>query len=238
MIRFESEKIGDRVIGKIVGALLLILIIPVLADGDSRLDRGMLVIGKDLIGMMIAPKLTAASSSPDPAVRIAVEHGVAPQLVKSLIRAESNGDPTAVSPKGAMGLMQLMPETAKENGVSNPFDPISNIHGGVRYLKRLLEQFSGDVSLALAAYNAGPEKVRKYQGIPPYPETRKFVQKVKKGVAETSPDPIRISAGQNAPKRDFPLETISGKISFHGSPRELALFLRKVQPAEATEQNK
>ncbi len=205
----------------------MMLMIPGLAQADSRSDnRGMLVIGKDLIGMM-APK-----SSQDPAVRIAAEQGVAPRLVKSIIRAESNGDPAAVSPKGAMGLMQLMPDTAREYQVSNPFDPVANIRGGVRYLKKLLEEFSGDLSLALAAYNAGPGKVRKYQGVPPYPETRQFIQRVKDGFSGTGQE---ISAEQNTSKGVFPLEKISGKISFHGSPRELALFLKSIKTIEATE---
>ncbi len=205
----------------------MMLMIPGLAQADSRSDnRGMLVIGKDLIGMM-APK-----SSPDPAVRIAAEQGVAPRLVKSIIRAESNGDPAAVSPKGAMGLMQLMPDTAREYQVSNPFDPVANIRGGVRYLKKLLEEFSGDLSLALAAYNAGPGKVRKYQGVPPYPETRQFIQRVKDGFAGTGQ---AASAEQNPSKGVFPLEKISGKISFHGSPRELALFLKRIKAIEAAE---
>ncbi len=222
-------------IGKITGFLILMLMIPGLAKADPGSDRGMLVIGMDLIRMMIAPRSTALPPPADPAARIAAEHGVAPQLVKSIIRAESNGDPSAVSSKGAMGLMQLMPQTAKEYGVSNPFDPVANIRGGVRYLKRLLEDFSGDVSLALAAYNAGPEKVRRYKGIPPYQETQQFVQKVKRDASAAEPMPDLSSAEQNPPKRSFPLEIISGKISFHGSPRDLALFLKRVQPTKAME---
>lgn len=106
------------------------------------------------------------------------QYGIDPKLVQAVIRVESNFDPQALSPKGAQGLMQLMPQTARELQVFDPFSPRDNIVGGARYLRHLLDLFNQDVSLALAAYNAGPEKVNLYRGIPPYVETRTYVQKV------------------------------------------------------------
>jgi soluble lytic murein transglycosylase-like protein len=99
-------------------------------------------------------------------------------LIKAVIKAESDFDHKAVSHKGAQGLMQLMPDTAQEMRVGDPFNPEENIFGGTRYLGLLLERFKNDLKLALAAYNAGPEVVEAYQGIPPYPETRTFVKRV------------------------------------------------------------
>ena len=107
------------------------------------------------------------------------KHGVDSSLIKAVIRAESDFDKHAVSSKGAQGLMQLMPETAKELEVGDSFDPKENIHAGVLYLKRQLKNFQNDVSLALAAYNAGENAVRRYgHRIPPYKETRTFVDRV------------------------------------------------------------
>jgi len=101
-------------------------------------------------------------------------------LVKAVIKVESDYQPRIVSKKGAQGLMQLIPETAKLLNVNNPFDPSENIRGGSAYLRRMLDLFDNDVELALAAYNSGPSTVKRYGGIPPYNETRNYVKKVKR----------------------------------------------------------
>ena len=114
--------------------------------------------------------------------RIAAEQSVPAELLHSVIQVESNYNPGAVSPKGAQGLMQLMPETARRFGVPNSFDPVENIQGGAKYLKYLLELYKGDYPRALAAYNAGEKAVAKYGGIPPYVETRNYVTQVQSRV--------------------------------------------------------
>src|SRR5574341_2024556 len=101
-----------------------------------------------------------------------------PALVKAIIRAESNFDPFALSRKGAQGLMQLMPRTAGRYAVGNAYDPEANIRGGVRYLRSLHDMFPGQLPLVLAAYNAGENAVLRYDGIPPFPETRDYVARV------------------------------------------------------------
>jgi soluble lytic murein transglycosylase-like protein len=109
---------------------------------------------------------------------VAARHGVAADLVEKVIRVESAFNPRAVSNKGAQGLMQLMPRTASSLGVRDVFDPRENIDGGVRHLRYLLDKYPGNVSLALAAYNAGEKAVDQYGGIPPYAETQQYVQKI------------------------------------------------------------
>jgi soluble lytic murein transglycosylase-like protein len=109
---------------------------------------------------------------------VAPEYRLEPALVLAVMAAESNFDPAAVSPKNAQGLMQLIPETARRFGVRNVLDPAQNIRGGMAYLRWLLAYFEGDLSLALAAYNAGEGAVERYLGVPPFAETRNYVLKI------------------------------------------------------------
>jgi len=118
--------------------------------------------------------------------KYARQYGVDEDLVWAVIRQESGFNPAALSPKGAMGLMQLMPGTAAQMGVSDAFDVEQNIAGGIKYLDYCLNQFNRNVPLALAAYNAGPENVVKYQGCPPFPETRNYVANILQAYANES----------------------------------------------------
>jgi soluble lytic murein transglycosylase len=108
----------------------------------------------------------------------AKKYDLEPSLIKAVIKVESDWDSSAVSRKGAQGLMQLMPSTAKNMNVKNPYNPEDNINGGAKYLRLLLDKFDGDLSLALAAYNAGPGRIEEHGGIPPITETRKYVDRV------------------------------------------------------------
>ena len=111
-------------------------------------------------------------------LQVASRHNIDPALVKAIIMVESGYNPNAISKRGAKGLMQLMPSTAEALGVEDVFNPEQNISGGVRYFKRLVNRFDGDVKLALAAYNAGSKIVRQYQGVPPYKSTHYYIEKV------------------------------------------------------------
>lgn len=134
---------------------------------NEIVDRGEVVEEQQLLPQLRSVIGPAAS-----------KYDLDPNLVAAVIWTESSGDPNAVSVKGARGLMQLMPETAKELGVTRIMDPGQNVDGGTRYLRQLMDQHNGDLQLALAAYNAGPGAVARYGGIPPYRETQHYVQKV------------------------------------------------------------
>jgi Rod binding domain-containing protein len=165
MIDHEGGKAGKRNTADGVGRFIPLAderrVIPIVPDEAS-------VTGKEVV----APDIDRHIA------RAARRHGVSPALVRAVIRAESGGDAHAVSPKGAKGLMQLLDTTASDMGVQNVFDAEENIEGGTKYLGMLLRRFSGDIRMAVAAYNAGPGAVDRYGGVPPYSETVRYVDRI------------------------------------------------------------
>ncbi|MGB9716285.1 MAG: transglycosylase SLT domain-containing protein [Thermodesulfovibrionales bacterium] len=148
----------------------------------------------------------------------ATKYNIDPLLVKAVIKTESNWNEWAVSRKGAIGLMQLMPATAREMNVNNPFNPEENIEGGVKYLRYLLERFNGDLTLALAAYNAGPKWVEKFGFIPPISETKEYVRKVLSLYNDSTFLPAKASeSGQNNSEKIYKIVLQDGTVLFTNS---------------------
>ncbi len=185
--------------------------------------RGGAYAGARTVLAHVSPQPAASHSSPAAAPRqlgplirqAARRHGVSPDLIRAVVAVESGFDPRAVSPKGARGLMQLMPATAAELNVDNVYDPAQNLDAGTRHLRGLLDRFDGDLRLALAAYNAGSEAVRRHGGVPPYPETREYVHKVLQRLADGG-------SGQSGPRNLTPYRDSRGHLVLSNVPRPAA----------------
>jgi hypothetical protein len=174
-----------------------------------------------LVASAIQPAKADNASLPPPEINDLVEqtanrHQIDPQLVHAIIKVESEYDPKAVSAKGAMGLMQLIPETASRFGVENPFNPKENIEGGVSYLKYLLDLYRGDLSLSLAAYNAGEGAVQRFGGIPSFTETRDYVRRVT-NIYQSAPPQSGTNAAGNKPQVSAITHYVDGRGVVHYS---------------------
>lgn len=156
-------------------------------------------------------------STVDDVIKAASEkHRIDRALIESVIHAESSFNPNAISPKGARGLMQLMPTTAAALGVGDAFDPQANVDGGTRYLQQLLIKYNNDLAKALAAYNAGPHRVQQYNGVPPYRETHQYVSRVitefnRKKLAEAGAQPVASKQATKKPAKSAAGSTSSGQ---------------------------
>ncbi len=186
--------------------------------------RGGAYAGARTVPAHVSPQPAASHGSQAAAVprqlgplirQAARRHGVSPDLIRAVVAVESGFDPRAVSPRGARGLMQLMPATAAELNVYNVYDPAQNLDGGTRHLRGLLDRFDGDLRLALAAYNAGSEAVRHHGGVPPYPETREYVRKVLQRLAHGG-------SGQSGPRNLTPYRDSRGHLVLTNMPQPAA----------------
>ena len=176
------------------------------SDSGLRASQGR---ASDLNSPLLAR--TARNGAPGPRIdldevvnAVSGRYRLDPDLVSSVIKAESGFNVRAVSPKGAQGLMQLMPDTASKLGVPDAFDPQANVEGGTRYLRELLERYNFDLVKALAAYNAGPLRVEQYGGVPPYYETRAYVARIVKDFNKKKKAQQQSAAGQQSSKQDRP----------------------------------
>lgn len=172
---------------------------------------------KDTTPVRPTPRPAAPSQDVNAAVSAAsVRHQLDSDFINSVIHAESGFNPRAVSPKGAQGLMQLMPGTASKLGVENPFDPTANVNGGTQYLRELLDYYHGDMAKALAAYNAGPQRVARYHGLPPYRETHAYVARIIREYNRKKLAEQKAQARKKRPSRSRDRQTVSNPTRVHG----------------------
>jgi len=210
--------------------------------GTTRLyldakDEGFVDVQSERVsGYELVPEVPVQAAGQPPTLpehiaKAGFESGIDPDFIHSVVQAESGYNPKAVSPKGAQGLMQLMPATAARLGVRDAFDPADNLDGGSRYLRELLLRYNGDALKALAAYNAGPESVEKYNGVPPYRETRSYVTRVindfnrRKLAASNKPEgskqsraPLRSAKAGSKPHRVDGARHAASKQAGHSAP--------------------
>lgn len=174
------ERVGDRVLLHMQGG-----IVSVAAEELLRIEP------EEVFQPVVAPIVPEDDSPTAPYSDLikaaAAKYSLDPKLLECVMAAESNFNPRAISSKNALGLMQLLPETAQRMAVKNPFDPAQNIEGGARYLRLMLDRFSGNLTLALAAYNAGPDKVTLYGGVPPFRQTIDYIRRVTQRLAKSAP---------------------------------------------------
>ena len=167
----------------------------------GKLVRSVIVTAKPVAARIAAEAAVSPRGINEAIKAISATQSLPPELVHSVIKVESNYNPLAISPKGAQGLMQLMPATARRFGVANAFDPVDNIQGGAKYLKYLLDLYKGNYELALAAYNAGEGAVEKYGAVPPYPETLNYLVQVGRQFQKNSTAAASGRARPQLPKR-------------------------------------
>lgn len=191
----------------VVAVLLLAATLPALAEVKvvTRDDGRKVIVNESSSqrARRLSSRLTSLAAGSDIARLIDIyarHYGLSSRLVQAVVQVESGYNPRALSSKGAMGLMQLMPGTATELGVRNAYDPEQNIKGGTRYLRQQIDRF-GDLRLALAAYNAGPGAVSRYDGIPPYRETQRYVEKVLALYGNSAPQHLQEHARDRARQR-------------------------------------
>lgn len=202
---------------RVISALIALLIVPTVASADTSRDARAgsgiqvktLADGTRMIfneNKVQRARRTSSRLLPVPTAndldtiirKHALAQGLSPRLVQSVIQVESGYNVKALSNKGAIGLMQLMPATARDLGVRDPWNPDQNVSGGTRYLSQQLDRFDGDLTLALAAYNAGPGAVERHGGVPPYQETQRYVEKVLGLYQKNPPKLLREYAEQRA----------------------------------------
>jgi len=198
--RMVSVVSADRRTGKLVRSVIA----TTRHDAPGKLDQP--PAAQPAVKANPAPAVSPDAIA-DAVERAATQHSLPPQLIRSVIKVESNYNPGAVSPKGALGLMQLIPATAQRFGVSNVFDAADNIQGGARYLRYLLDLYGGDYPLALAAYNAGEGAVAKYGTVPPYPETQNYLKLVARQLRAGQPPALEQPKAPSAPPSAQPDDT-------------------------------